>query len=359
MINRRTFLRNCAGFSAFALVAELSAAATPPASLAGRRWVSQHRELARSLKAGTLSQVQWHERVNSLAHELDLEQLAAELRRARIRDAGAPFGGDPQKRFVTMLDDQGQPLKLGYGLALFDFRANSVITPHAHKHMVSAHMVIDGTVRVRTFDRIRDEDGALVIRPTSDVIAEPGYSAAMTTPKDNVHWFVPKTARAVGPQLGALRTDETGLPTGTGVPSTGDEDGVTFAGLRIGATGSLKADVRNVDAANAKLDVWIDFNNDQDFDDAGEQVVIGKSVTQSGLASFDIAVPVDATAGNVVARVRISRLTDAALTPAGTAPSGEVYLNFTGSYAGSNPGRPLLSIPPSRRHTPGFPAPGP
>ena len=197
MINRRTFLRNCAGFSAFALVAELSAAATPPASPAGRRWVSQHRELARSLKAGTLSQVQWHERVNSLAHELDLEQLAAELRRARIRDAGAPFGGDPQKRFVTMLDDQGQPLKLGYGLALFDFRANSVITPHAHKHMVSAHMVIDGSVRVRTFDRIRDEDGALVIRPTSDVIAEPGYSAAMTTPKDNVHWFVPKTARAM------------------------------------------------------------------------------------------------------------------------------------------------------------------
>lgn len=197
MNDRRSFLRNCAGFSAFALVAELSAAATQPASPAGRRWVTQHRELARELKTGGLSQVRWHEQVNALARELDFEQLAAELRRARIKDAGAPFGSDPQKRYVTMLDDQGQAVKLGYGLALFDFGATSVITPHAHKHMVSAHMVIDGRVRVRTFDRIRDEDGALVIRPTGDLVAEPGYSAAMTTPKDNVHWFVPRTARAL------------------------------------------------------------------------------------------------------------------------------------------------------------------
>lgn len=197
MLDRRTFLRHSVGFSAFALVAELSKAATPPASLSGRRWVAQHRALARDLHTGALTQAQWHAQVSALARELDLEQLAAELRRARIKDAGAPFGSDPQKRFVTMLDDQGQAVKLGYGLALFDFGATSVITPHAHKHMVSAHMVIDGRVRVRTFDRIRDEDGALLIRPTSDVIAEPGDSAAMTAPRDNVHWFVPRTERAM------------------------------------------------------------------------------------------------------------------------------------------------------------------
>ena len=96
-----------------------------------------------------------------------------------------------------MLDDEGRPLKLGYGLALFDFQPDSVITPHAHRHMVSAHMVIEGRVRIRTFDRIRDEDGALVIRPTGDVVAEPGHAAAMTTPVNNVHWFVPRSPRAM------------------------------------------------------------------------------------------------------------------------------------------------------------------
>lgn len=185
------------GFSAFALVSELSAAAGRPASLSARGWVSRQQELAQGLQTGALSQPQWHDGVNALARELDLEQMAAELRRARIKDAGAPFGNDPQKRFVTVLDDEGRSLKLGYGLALFDFQSDSVITPHAHRHMVSAHMVIEGRVRIRTFDRIRDEDGALVIRPTGDVVAEPGHAAAMTTPVNNVHWFVPRSPRAM------------------------------------------------------------------------------------------------------------------------------------------------------------------
>ncbi len=196
-ISRRTVLHNCVGFFAYALVSELGIAGTRTSSLPARRWLMLQQDLAQGLQRGSVSQLQWHAGVNSLARELDLEQLAAELRRARIKDAGRPFGHDPQKRFVTMLDEHGQAVKLGYGLALFDFSERSVITPHAHKHMVSAHMVVEGRVRVRTFDRVRDEGGALIIRPTLDVIAEPGHSAAMTTPKDNVHWFTSRSARAM------------------------------------------------------------------------------------------------------------------------------------------------------------------
>ena len=129
---RRSLLRSCLGFSAFALVAELGAAPIRPVSLSARAWVSRQRELAHGLKAGTLRPTQWHDGVNAMAAELALDNLAAELRRARIRNSGLPFGNDPQKRFVTLLDDQGQPRQLGYGLALFDFTASSVITPHAH-----------------------------------------------------------------------------------------------------------------------------------------------------------------------------------------------------------------------------------
>lgn len=196
-MQRRSLLRTCAGFSAFALVAELGAAQIKPAGLPARAWVSRQRELAHGLKAGTLSQLQWCDGVNALASELQLEDLAAELRRARIKSAGPPFGNDPQKRFVALLDDEGQTLKLGYGLAVFDFTATSVITPHAHQHMVSAHLVIDGRVRVRTFDRVADESAALIIRPTADLVADVGHASAMTTPKNNVHWFAPRSVRAM------------------------------------------------------------------------------------------------------------------------------------------------------------------
>jgi len=142
---------------AFALLSELASAGTRAESASARRWVSLQRDLAHGLRSGSVTQLQWHAGVNALARELDLEQLGAELRRARIKDAGAPFGHDPHKRFVTTLDENGELIKLGYGLALFDFHEDSVITPHAHRYMVSAHRVIDGTVRIGTFDRIADQ----------------------------------------------------------------------------------------------------------------------------------------------------------------------------------------------------------
>jgi hypothetical protein len=89
------------------------------------------------------------------------------------------------------------PLRLGYGLANFDFGPDNVITPHAHHDMASAHMVIEGKLRVRTFDRVKDEENHLIVQPTQDVLAEPGHAAAMTTAKDNVHWFAPRSPRAM------------------------------------------------------------------------------------------------------------------------------------------------------------------
>jgi hypothetical protein len=197
LFTRRTLLQTCASFSVYALVAELAHAKTNPQALPARRWLSHQTDLAVALSGGKISPAGWHREVNELSKQVDLESLAYELRRARIKDAGAPFGHDPQKRFVTILGEDEVPVKLGYGLALFDFGPQSVVTPHAHRYMASAHMVIDGRVRVRTFDRVKDEENFLVLRPTQDVLAEPGHSAAMTSSNDNVHWFAPRSKRAM------------------------------------------------------------------------------------------------------------------------------------------------------------------
>lgn len=195
--HRRHLLLSCAAFPVYALVAELALAQPLVRSVPARRWLSLQGELARGLAQRSLSEAGWHRGVNDLSSQVDLQSLAHELRRARIREAGPPFGHDPKKRFVTVLDDDERPVRLGYGLALFDFGPDSVITPHAHRYMASAHMVIDGVVRVRTYDRIRDEQNAIVVRPTRDALAEPGDAAAMTTQQDNVHWFAPRSRRAM------------------------------------------------------------------------------------------------------------------------------------------------------------------
>src|SRR6185312_10695967 len=197
MIHRRDFiLSSLAGFAVFALLREAQAALTADSRISARRWILRQDELARGLAAATLKPLEWHDAVNALAAEVDIAELGSELRRSRLSHANAPFGHDPKKRYVTFLEENGAPVRLAYGAALFSFGKDSVITPHAHKHMASAHLVIDGRVRIRTFDRVADEDGALLIHPARDEVAEPGHAAAMTTVKDNVHWFAARSATA-------------------------------------------------------------------------------------------------------------------------------------------------------------------
>lgn len=163
--------------------------------LPAKRWIDRQDELARGLRSGAVAPLAWHDAVNCLAQDVDVAQLVAEASHTRPAD-GPPFMRDPVKRHVAFLAEDGRVRRLSYGAATFTFGPENVITPHAHQHMASAHMVIQGKVRIRTFDRIDSRADALVIRPTADHVGEVGAAAAMTTAKDNVHWFTPAAATA-------------------------------------------------------------------------------------------------------------------------------------------------------------------
>ena len=186
-----------AAFTVYALLVEASAsAAVTDRRLRAKRRIDRQEQLAQSLTLGEISALNWHDEVNRIASEVDVEELMSEVRHGRVETVGKPFMRDPVKRSVAFVDSSGAPRKLIYAAALFSFDPTNVITPHAHKHMASAHMVVEGKVRIRTFDRVADEENAIVIRPTGDHIATVGSAAAMTTAKDNVHWFVAASPNA-------------------------------------------------------------------------------------------------------------------------------------------------------------------
>lgn len=166
--------------------------AKPVARMAARDWIERQGELARALKAGELAPLAWMAEVERLAGEIEIAELMATVDEARIVANPASDTNDPKKRTVRFLDENGEPRRLGYGAAFFDFEPQNVITPHGHRHMVSSHLVVGGSFRVRNFDRLGDEDGAMIIRPTRDYVAEVGKLSAMTPDKDNIHWFVPQ-----------------------------------------------------------------------------------------------------------------------------------------------------------------------
>lgn len=188
--SRRSVLgAGLASFAVVALVCEARALEGPhPISV--KRWVDSQQEISEALAGGRISGRQWAQNVRELAQAVDVDELTAFVLKQQIISAGAPSHNDPRKRIVRFVE-HGKPRRLSYGIALFDFAPNNVVTPHGHKHMVSAHLVVEGRLRVRNFDRLADAPGAMLLRPTKDYLAGVGQVSTMCSEEDNVHWFVP------------------------------------------------------------------------------------------------------------------------------------------------------------------------
>ncbi len=70
------------------------------------------------------------------------------------------------------------------------------------------------------------------------------------------------------------------------------------------------------------LGIWVDWNQDEDFEDAGEEVVC--EVSNSGQGTYEIIVPGDAASGATRMRIRIKYGGDDCGSPCGTTSFGEV-----------------------------------
>jgi hypothetical protein len=131
---------------------------------------------------------------------------------------------------------------------------------------------------------------------------------------------------AGGPVLGLLRDDEAnGQPAasaqGDDAAGLADEDGVFFGIMRAGQTdATATVHVENA-AAGARVDAWIDFNGDGNWDSPFEQIARALAVHQGdNVITFDVSS--FAAAGTTYARVRLS--STGGLSPYGAANDGEV-----------------------------------
>ncbi|MEE4271710.1 MAG: GEVED domain-containing protein [Thermoanaerobaculales bacterium] len=98
-----------------------------------------------------------------------------------------------------------------------------------------------------------------------------------------------------------------------------DDDGVTFSSLVM--TGA-SADVEVVASDACLLNAWVDFNDDGDWDDAGEQIFSDEALV-TGTNPLTFSVPPDHLPGaDVVARFRVSSA--GGVGPGGEAADGEV-----------------------------------
>ncbi|MCP3956603.1 MAG: CSLREA domain-containing protein, partial [bacterium] len=116
--------------------------------------------------------------------------------------------------------------------------------------------------------------------------------------------------------------DATGDDT---LDSGDDEDGVSFTGALIqGQAASVDVDVTDTGTAG-KLNAWVDWNQNDSWGDAGEQIandVAVPSVSGTQTITVNFTVPGGATAGSTFARFRVDSA--GGLSPTGLAADGEV-----------------------------------
>ena len=118
--------------------------------------------------------------------------------------------------------------------------------------------------------------------------------------------------------LGASRDAESdGQPDATASGDGADEDGLVFDALIRGSSVAVTVTSSGAGFVNG----WVDFNQDGDWDDAGEQVFSDQPVV-AGPNGLQISVPAGATLGSTFARFRLTG--SAGYSYFGLAPSGEV-----------------------------------
>jgi hypothetical protein len=155
-----------------------------------RRWILRVGEIGHAVQSAELTPRQWQDAMQEAYAQFRPEELVRFIDMDRLLE-GLTY---PAEKFGAVKDVpwpqvEGFPADLRYGHKLFVYRKGSCTPPHCHNHLVSAHWILRGAVRTRTFDRVEDLETAILLEPTRDEISRPGALVSMSDARDNAHWF--------------------------------------------------------------------------------------------------------------------------------------------------------------------------
>ena len=161
---------------------------------------------------------------------------------------------------------------------------------------ISGDMDGDGTVGFGDFGILASNFNAGLVAPSQD------------------------TGDAAGSYPAAQHLIGSGLSLGANI--SGANDGVTFGTLQAGnSAATLTVNATIPAGSSAIVNAFIDFNNDGDWSDSGEQILADQALS-NGNNSLTVVIPAGAAVGTAQARFRVSSI--AGYGPGGLAVNGEV-----------------------------------
>lgn len=191
-LNRREFARNTLGsllsYSLLETVFRQDAFADEikPTAI---KWLTNVNSLAADVRGQKISQIEWQKQVEALFQKIDVADVLklidfeAITKDLKIVDNGA---NSLRPKFPKV---EGLPTDYVFGRQVFALKKGRSVVPHGHNNMATAFLILKGDMRGRLFDRLKDEEKHILIKPTVDRPFKAGETSSISDDKDNVHWF--------------------------------------------------------------------------------------------------------------------------------------------------------------------------
>jgi|SRR5215204_4801805 len=191
-LSRRDFFQNSLGsLVTFSLITSLSRAQvlTGSVKMLAHKWVGQMEEYTAAMRAAKIKQSEWQEQIEDLLARVDLKDLLKAIDYDRLAK-NAVFPEDHESaENVDFSLIKGLPEELSFNPYFYAMKKGVAIVPHGHRNMTSMHMMLKGEAHAWQYERVRDEDKYLIMRPTIDKSLIPGAVSTVSDEKNNIHWF--------------------------------------------------------------------------------------------------------------------------------------------------------------------------
>ncbi|MEA1784884.1 hypothetical protein U1E44_02165 [Arenibacter sp. GZD96] len=159
-------------------------------------WAIQLNEYCADLKTNSISTIQWQKKIEELYAKVELQDILKFIDFDNlIKGFDYPDLGVSTKS-VKLPKLNGLPERTVFVKKIFGMKKDRAIIPHGHSNMASAHLILNGEMHLRHYEKIHKEGQNLLIKPSIDRIAKVGDSSSISDEKDNVHWFIANTETA-------------------------------------------------------------------------------------------------------------------------------------------------------------------
>lgn len=192
LLSRRNFSDRMLGsLMTFSLVETLSYGGGLNKSVApiAKHWLAEVEEISRATTEQKIKQIEWQSKLGELFAHVELKDLLRDIDFERLSKT-IKFPDDHEGLVSTKPKCPIKlPEDLSFSTFIYGMKKGRAIVPHCHRNMTSMHMPIGGELHGWHYDRLADEPGHVVIKPTLDRALKLGEVTTISDEKDNVHWF--------------------------------------------------------------------------------------------------------------------------------------------------------------------------